>query len=89
MIGCGSESRTTGLQMVKKRPMKDYEDAIVFYKKQPIYYNTELTELDKPIKSWLLNGKGANNLNDVKTDQNGVQKFTNFNRQTLKFNNRA
>ena len=81
------KSRTTGFQMVKKRPMKDYEDVIIFYKKQPTYYNTELIELDKPVKSWRKNGKGGNNLNEVKTNKNRVQKFTNFNRQTLKFNN--
>ncbi len=81
------KSRTTGFQMVKKRPMKDYEDVIIFYKKQPTYHNTELIELKKPIKSWRKNGKGGNNLNEVKTNKNRVQKFTNFNRQTLKFNN--
>jgi len=81
------KSRTTGFQMARKRPMKDYEDIMVFYKKQPIYYNTELVLLDKPINSWRKNGKGGNNLNDVKTAKNRFQKYTNFNRQTLKFNN--
>ena len=81
------KSRTTGFQMARKRPMKDYEDVLVFYKKQPTYYNTELKELEKPIKSWRKNGKGGNNLNEVKTKKDSVQKFTNFNRQTVKFNN--
>ena len=81
------KSRTTGFQMARKRPMKDYEDVLVFYKKQPTYYNTELKELEKPIKSWRKNGKGGNNLNEVKTKKDRVQKFTNFNRQTVKFNN--
>ena len=57
------KSRTTGFQMARKRPMKDYEDILVFYKKQPTYYNTELKELEKPIRSWRKNRKGGNNLN--------------------------
>lgn len=81
------KSRTTGFQLARKRPMKNYEDILVFYKKQPTYYNTELKELEKPIKSWRKNGKGGNNLNEVKTKKNRVQKFTNFNRQAVKFNN--
>lgn len=81
------KSRATGFQMARKRPMKDYEDICVFYKKQPTYHNTELIELDKPIKSWRKNGKGGSTINELKTKKNRVQKFTNFNRQTLKFNN--
>lgn len=73
--------------MAGKRPMKDYEDILVFYSKQPIYYNTELIKLEKPIKSWRKNGKGGNGLNEVKTQKDRKQEYTNFNRQTLKFNN--
>ena len=67
--------------------MKDYEDILVFYKKQPTYYNTELKKLEKPINSWRKNGKGGNLLNDVKTEKGRLQEYTNFNRQTLRFNN--
>ena len=81
------KSRTTGFQMARKRPMKDYEDILVFYLKQPIYNNTELIKLEKPINSWRKNGKGGNGLNEVKTDKNRKQEYTNFNRQTLKFSN--
>jgi len=82
------KSRTTGFQMVKKRPMKDYEDIMVFYKKQPTYHNTELIKLKKPLKSWRKNGKGGNLLGSkLQTDKDREQKYTNFNRQTLKFNN--
>ena len=81
------KSRTTGFQMARKRPMKDYEDVLVFYNKQPIYNNTELIKLEKPIKSWRKNGKGGNGLNEVKTQIDRKQEYTNFNRQTLKFNN--
>jgi hypothetical protein len=41
--------------MARKRPMKDYEDIIIFYNKQPTYINTELIKLDNPIKSWRKN----------------------------------
>lgn len=81
------KSRTTGFQMAKKRPMKDYEDICVFYKKQPYYKNTQLIKLDKPINSWRKNGKGGSLLNEVKTDKDRKQEYTNFNRQTLSFNN--
>ena len=81
------KSRTTGFQMARKRPMKDYEDICVFYMKQPIYHNTELKKLEKPISSWRKNGKGGNGLNEVKTKKDRKQEYTNFNRQTLKFNN--
>ena len=81
------KSRTTGFQMAAKRPMKDYEDILVFYNKQPTYYNTELIKLEKPINSWRKNGKGGNVLNGVKTKKDRKQEYTNFNRQTLKFNN--
>ena len=81
------KSRTTGFQMARKRPMKDYEDILVFYLKQPMYNNTELIKLEKPINSWRKNGKGGNGLNEVKTDKNRKQEYTNFNRQTLKFSN--
>ena len=81
------KSRTTGFQMARKRPMKDYEDILVFYSKQPTYFNTELIELEKPINSWRKNGKGGNGLNEVKTKKDRKQTHTNFNRQTLKFNN--
>ena len=67
--------------------MKDYEDILVFYSKQPTYFNTGLVKLDKPINSWRKNGKGGNGLNEVKTQKNRKQEYTNFNRQTLKFNN--
>ena len=67
------KSRTTGFQTARKRPMKDYEDILVFYKKQPTYFNTELIELEKPINSWRKNGKGGNGLNEVKTKKDRKQ----------------
>ena len=81
------KSRTTGFQMARKRPMKNYEDILVFYNKQPTYNNTELIKLENPINSWRKNGKGGNGLNEVKTQKDRKQEYTNFNRQTLKFSN--
>ena len=79
------KSRTTGFQMSRYRPMKDYEDICVFYNKQPTYKNTELIKLETPISSYRKNKFGAlltkNECKDIK------QEYTNFNRQTLKFNN--
>jgi site-specific DNA-methyltransferase (adenine-specific) len=49
--------------------------------------NTELVKLEKPISSWRKNGKGGNGLNEVKTQKDRKQEYTNFNRQTLKFKN--
>ena len=80
------KSRKTGFQMARKRPMKEHEDILVFYKKQPTY-NQELIKLDVPIKSWRKNGKGGNLLNEVKTEKNRVQEFTGFNTDILKINN--
>ena len=81
------KSRTTGFQMSRYRPMKDYEDICVFYNKQPTYKNTELIKLETPISSYRKNGKGGNLLNKVVADNDRKQEYTNFNRQTLKFNN--
>ena len=41
----------------------------------------------RKINSWRKNGKGGNGLNEVKTDKNRKQEYSNFNRQTLKFSN--
>ncbi len=79
------KSRTTGFQISRYRPMKDYEDICVFYNKQPTYYNTELIKLEKQVSCYSKNKFGAlltkNECKDIK------QEYTNFNRQTLKFNN--
>jgi site-specific DNA-methyltransferase (adenine-specific) len=76
------KSRKTGFQMARLRPMKEHEDVLVFYQKQPTY-NQSLIKLNKPIKSWRKNGKGGNLLNEVKTDVNRVQEWTGFNTDIL------
>ena len=78
------KSRITGFQLANKRPMKDYEDICIFYNKQPTYYNTELVKLEKPVSCYRQNKFGSL-LNGVCKDKK--QEYTNFNRQTLKFNN--
>ena len=81
------KSRKTGFQMVRKRPLKCYEDILVFYKKQPIYHNTELIKLEKPINSYRKNGKGGTLLNTIKCQKGRIQEYTNYNKDTLCFNN--
>lgn len=73
--------------MVRKRPLKCYEDILVFYKKQPIYHNTELIKLEKPINSYRKNGKGGTLLNTIKCQKGRTQEYTNYNKDTLCFNN--
>ena len=81
------KSRKTGFQMVRKRPLKCYEDILVFYNKQPTYYNTELIKLEKPINSYRKNGKGGTLLNTIKCQKGRTQEYTNYNKDTLCFNN--
>ena len=81
------KSRKTGFQMVKKRPLKCYEDIMIFYQKQPTHNNTQLIKLDKPISSYRKNGKGGNLLNTVNTKKDRFQEYTNYNRDLLRFNN--
>ena len=81
------KSRKTGFQMVRKRPLKCYEDILVFYNKQPTYYNTQLIKLEKPINSYRKNGKGGTLLNTIKCQKGRIQEYTNYNKDTLCFNN--
>ena len=52
------KTRPSLFQHANKRPMKDHENIMVFYKKQPTY-NQELKELEKPNKRWRKNKMGA------------------------------
>jgi len=81
------KSRKTGFQVVRYRPMKDNENISVFYKKQPTYKNTELVELEKPVSSYRKNGKGGALLQPVNAPKGRVQKYTNYNKMILEFNN--
>jgi len=81
------KSRKTGFQMVKYRPMKDYECVSVFYRKQPTYKNTEIIKLEKPISSYRKNGKGGSLLHPVNAPDGRMQEFTNYNKMVLEFSN--
>jgi DNA modification methylase len=81
------KSRKTGFQMVRKRPLKCYEDILVFYKKQPTYHNTKLIKLEKPINSYRKNGKGGTLLNTVKCQKGRIQEYTNYNKDTIYYSN--
>jgi site-specific DNA-methyltransferase (adenine-specific) len=77
------KTRPSLFQHANKRPMKDHENIMVFYKKQPTY-NQELKELEKPNKRWRKNKMGAfleNGCNDVESKQTK----TGFNRQILTY----
>lgn len=72
------KTRKTGFQMARLRPMKEHEDIIVFYSKQPTY-NQNLVRLKKPVMSWRKNGKGGSLLNPVDTHKGRMQEWTGFN----------
>jgi site-specific DNA-methyltransferase (adenine-specific) len=77
------KTRPSLFQHANKRPMKDHENIMVFYKKQPTY-NQELKELEKPNKRWRKNKMGAfleNGCNDIESKQTK----TGFNRQILTY----
>jgi site-specific DNA-methyltransferase (adenine-specific) len=77
------KTRPSLFQHANKRPMKDHENIMVFYRKQPTY-NQELKQLEKPNKRWSKNKMGAflkNGCNDVESKQT----MTGFNRQILTY----
>lgn len=69
----------TGFQIANKRPMKNHENILVFYKKQPIYNPQGIIEYGK-IK--IRKSVGAN-YHDIKDGQ--IQKYTNYPTQILNF----
>ena len=77
------KTRPSLFQHANKRPMKDHENIMVFYKKQPTY-NQELKELKRPKKRWRKNKMGAF-LENGCTDVASKQTKTGFNRQILTY----
>jgi DNA modification methylase len=77
------KTRPSLFQHANKRPMKDHENIMVFYKKQPTY-NQELKELEKPNKRWRKNKMGAF-LEKGCSDVESKQTKTGFNRQILTY----
>ena len=77
------KTRPSLFQHANKRPMKDHENIMVFYKKQPTY-NQELKMLEKPNKRWRKNKTGEF-MNSGCADKDSVQTKTGFNRQILTY----
>ena len=77
------KKRPSLFQHANKRPMKDHENIMVFYKKQPTY-NQELKVLEKPNKRWRKNKMGEF-LEKGCEDKNSKQTKTGYNRQILKY----
>jgi site-specific DNA-methyltransferase (adenine-specific) len=78
------KSRPTGHLNSKKMPMKEHENILVFYKKQPTYnYDLFLKDLDKPIyrnSKWRTNN---GNYGDI--DKDTIQTKTGYIRDIIEF----
>lgn len=83
------KSHATGHLNAKKRPMKQFEDILVFYRKQPTYNPQNLIFSPKPMKnsdSHCQRG-GENKTSTVSggLKKEYIQEFTNYPRDLLKF----
>lgn len=78
------KSRPTGHLNAKKMPMKEHENVLIFYKKQPIYnYDLYLTDLEKPIvrnSKWRTNNGNYGNM-----DKDTIQTKTGYLRDIIEF----
>lgn len=72
----------TGFLNSKRAPMKNTENILVFYKKQPTYNPQGLIELKNPIKYKLNNGQNYRKA----TREYSVQRYTNYPKNLLSFN---
>lgn len=77
------KTRPSLFQHANKRPMKDHEDIMVFYEKQPVY-NQKLEVLEKPNKRWRQNKMGTF-LEDGCSDKDSLQTKTGYNRQIITY----
>lgn len=77
------KTRPSLFQHANKRPMKDHENIMVFYKKQPTY-NQNLTTLEKPNKRWRENKTGTFLKNGC-NDKDSIQTKTGYNRQIITY----
>jgi site-specific DNA-methyltransferase (adenine-specific) len=71
------KSRHTGHLNAKRMPMSDFEDVLVFYKKQPTYNPQELVPYNK------LNRRGGNGECYGESGKINFQEFTNYPRRSL------
>lgn len=78
------KKRPSMFQQANKRPMKDHENIVVFYKHQPIY-NQELQELATPNKRWRRNKAGTFLSQKSFENKESVQTKTGYNRQIITY----
>lgn len=86
------KNRVTGFANAKKRPLKNYEDILVFSNGTPVYYPQDLTRINKTVKNCKSVGGNTMRLS-VELDQGRgrlstvgetyVQEYTGYPRQTL------
>lgn len=72
------KNNATGHLNAKRMPMKDYEDILVFYKKQPTYNPQGLIPYNK------ITRRGNNGDNFGESGKENLQEFTNYPRMCLK-----
>lgn len=73
------KGNATGHLNAKRMPMKNYEDILVFYRKQPTYNPQGLVPYGKVTR------RGHNGGNFGKSGNSNMQEFTNYPRLTLSF----
>jgi site-specific DNA-methyltransferase (adenine-specific) len=79
------KTRKTGFQMATKRPMREHENVLIFYKSQSLL-NQDLIKLDKPKRSGI-KSKSGSLLNEMKMDKDRMQLYTNYKTSIIKINN--
>jgi site-specific DNA-methyltransferase (adenine-specific) len=77
------KNRPSLFQHANKRPMKDHENIIVFYKKQATY-NLELIEKEKPSNNYRKNKIGTF-ISDGLKNKNQMQTLTGYPRQIINY----
>jgi len=77
------KKRPSLFQHANKRPMKDHENIVVFYKKQPTY-NIELQDKEKPTNNYRKNKTGVFMLDGCK-NKNQIQTKTGYPRQIVTY----
>jgi len=83
------KSKANGFLNVKKMPLKDIEDILIFYKKPPLYNPQGVIKVNKEV----INNKGKKNNKKHKSGHNGgalksdkyIQEFSNYPKQVLDF----
>ena len=69
------KSKVTLFQHCNKRPLRNYEDVLVFYKKQPTYNPQGLKELNKKVKR---KSAGKTFGDNWKSENEYTRRFTNY-----------